>query len=48
MARGGWNHKYGDILENILASFTQFYSGKNMVWQKIALGNDWRATEMKH
>ena len=46
MARGGWNHKYGDVLENILASFAQFYSGKNMVRQKIALGNDWRATEM--
>ena len=31
VARGGWNHKYGDILESILASFAQFYSGKNMV-----------------
>ena len=31
VARGGSNHKYGDILENILASFAQFYSGKNMV-----------------
>ena len=35
VARWGWNHKYGDILENILASFAQFYSVRKERGKKL-------------